>query len=101
MSTEETMDAGALRAALEPCFAERTDCPHGTWDAVAGDHYGEHLTAALAAAREPVAPAEPGLESVRRDVLVPGSDPEHDFDGPDQFAALAQPPAPASEPDRA
>lgn len=38
----------AIRMALEPCFVERPDCGHGTWDAMTGDHFGEHLTAALA-----------------------------------------------------
>jgi hypothetical protein len=38
-----------LRQALEPCFAERSDCPHGAWEAISGDHYGEHLRAVTAA----------------------------------------------------
>jgi len=39
----------------------------------------DEARAALAARSEP-------LEIVRRDDLEPGSDPEHDFDGPDPFA---------------
>jgi hypothetical protein len=32
---------------LRACFTERTDCVHGEWDAVAGDHFAEHYRAAL------------------------------------------------------
>lgn len=39
----EGLDAERVRE----CFTERTDCIHGAWDSVTGDHFAEHLAAAL------------------------------------------------------
>lgn len=33
--------------ALRACFIERPDCIHGVWDAINGDHFAEHVAAAL------------------------------------------------------
>jgi len=33
---------------LRECFVERTDCRHGVWESLTGDHFAEHLRAALA-----------------------------------------------------
>jgi len=32
---------------LRECFTERTDCRHGVWESLTGDHFAEHLRAAL------------------------------------------------------
>jgi len=32
---------------LRECFVERTDCRHGVWESLTGDHFAEHLRAAL------------------------------------------------------